>query len=143
MSEPLFEDEVVNAVRDHLESEGYRIESYAKATEHGDDIVAESADGEVQLYIEAKGETSSREGSKRYGKPFTRNQVKDHVAKAFYRAAKMRENRSGSETMVGVAFPKNQDHEEMVGEIENALSDLEIEVFWVDSETQVTAAGNW
>lgn len=143
MSDPLFEDEVVTAVRSHLQEEGYRIESYAEATERGDDIIAESPNGEVKLYIEAKGGTSSRESSKRYGEPFTRNQVKDHVAKAFYRAAKMRENRGGSETKVGVAFPKNEDHKEMVGEIESALSDLEIEVFWVDGETQVTVAGNW
>ena len=143
MSDPLFEDEVVNAVRDYLQSEGYRIESYANATEHGDDIVAESASGEARLYIEAKGGTSSRESSKRYGEPFTRNQVKDHVAKAFYRAAKMRQKRNGSEIKVGVAFPKNEDHKEMVGEIENAMSDLGIEVFWVDGETQVTVSGNW
>ena len=141
MSSPLFENEVVSAVRGYLQSEGYRIESFARAKEHGDDIVAESSDAKV--FIEAKGATSSREGSKRYGEPFTRNQVKDHVAKAFYRAAKMRENRGNNNVQVGVAFPKNADHEEMVSKIDCSLSDLRIEVFWVDREENVTVAGNW
>lgn len=141
MSEPLFEDEVVSAVREYLQSESFRIDSYARATEHGDDIVAES--GDTQVFIEAKGATSSRKGSKRYGEPFTRNQVKDHVAKAFYRAAKMRQNRGNDHVRVGVAFPKNADHEEMVSEIENALSDLGIEVLWVDRDEKVTVSGNW
>lgn len=126
MSDSLFEDEVVTAVRNRLHDEGYRIESYVEVTERGDDIIAESPNDEVKLYIEAKRGNSPRESSKRYGEPFTRNQIRDHVVKAFYRSARMRENRGGSETKVEVEFLKNEDHKEMVGEIDNALSDLEI-----------------
>jgi hypothetical protein len=139
----LFEDEVVDAVCSHLESAGYTIDEFARATEHGDDIVASHADTSTSVYIEAKGATSSREGSKRYGKPFNRGQVKDHVAKAFYRAVRMKENRDGDNVKVGIALPRNPNHVEMVNAIAQGLSALEIEVFWVDEEKEVTTAGNW
>ena len=143
MSDPLFEDDVVNAVREHLAEEGFNIKSVATARQRGDDIIAVSETGKTKVYVEAKGATSSREGSKRFGESFSRSQVKDHVAKAFYRAAKMRKNRDGEAIQVGMALPRNDDHLEMVDKIAISLSDLEIEVFWVDQGKNVTAVGNW
>jgi hypothetical protein len=58
----LTEDEVVAAVRGHLEGAGWVIKTWALAIEHGDDIVAER-EGR-RLIVEAKGEGSSKTGSR-------------------------------------------------------------------------------
>lgn len=131
----LIESDVIAAVCDYLRAEGYEIRQQLAETEQGDDIKA--VQGTVILLIEAKGETSSKKGSKRFGKPFSRSQVLDHVAMAFYRAAKMR----GDGVRVAMAFPDNQQHREMVAEIRQAVRDLKIAVFWVAGNGSVRESG--
>ena len=80
----LYEDHVVDAVRDHLKALGRTIESVAYAHQHGDDIVASS--GQRTLRIEAKGEGSSKAGTNRFNKPFTLGQCKVSASKATFRA---------------------------------------------------------
>ena len=131
----LIESDVIAAVCDYLRAEGYEIRQQLAETEQGDDIKA--VQGTAILLIEAKGETSSKKGSKRFGKPFSRSQVLDHVAMAFYRAAKMR----GDGVRVAMAFPDNQQHREMVAEIRQAVRDLKIAVFWVAGNGSVRESG--
>lgn len=100
-------------------------------TEPGDDIVAERDGREIR--VEAKGEGSEKPHTSRYGKRFSKPQVKNHVAVALYRAARMR----SSDVRSGVAFPNNADHREMVGPIQAALDDLGIIVFWTNTDGTV------
>jgi HJR/Mrr/RecB family endonuclease len=65
----LTEDQVVEAVAVHLTAQGWVVKSRALATQHGDDLVL-SRNG-VRLVVEAKGEGSSKPGTKRYGQTFT------------------------------------------------------------------------
>ncbi len=139
----LTESDVIKAVCDFLEGKGYKILQQLKESEKGDDIIAVSADGRERVFIEAKGETSSRKTSAIYGKPFSRGQVRVHVAEAFYRAAQKLENDGVNSISAGIALPDNQDHTEMVGRIKRALEILHIEVFWVSSEGLVEVEGIW
>ena len=82
----LTESDVIKAVCRFLGSRGYRVTQALNEMQTGDDIVAWSADGK-KIMIEAKGETSSKSHTSRFGKPFSSGQVLDHVSKAFYRAA--------------------------------------------------------
>ena len=132
ISPMLLESDVIAAVSDCLRTEGYEILQQLSETQRGDDIVA--ARGDETMLIEAKGETSSKEGSKKYGRPFSRSQVLDHVAMAFYRAVNMR--RGG--VQVGMAFPENAHHKEMVSDIKTAVRELKIFVFWVSKDGLVT-----
>lgn len=140
---PLFESCVICAVRGYLEQSGYQVEQALSESEQGDDIVASSPRDGIRLYIEAKGATSSKPGSKRYGRPFSPAQVRDHVANAFYRAAHMLTRTSDFSTRVGMALPDNADHQRRVAEIGGALRNLGVEVFWVSSERVVTRQGYW
>src|SRR5262245_42130224 len=100
----LTEFQVITAVCSFLKKNGFHI-TYAKCeTEHGIDIQAMTPNGK-NVSSEAKGETSSRQGSNRYGKPFDGGQVRDHVSKAFFCAA--RDRATG---LAGLAFPKNEAH---------------------------------
>lgn len=78
----LYENDVIEAVCKYLKDQDFNMLSKCTTTEKGDDIVAKHLFGKYNLYIEAKGETSSIERTSRYGKPFTDKQMLDHVAKA-------------------------------------------------------------
>jgi hypothetical protein len=68
----LTEWEVIEAVREFLESRGYRVTQALNENQVGNDIVAWSVDGQ-KVMIEAKGETSSKSHTSRFGKPFFRS----------------------------------------------------------------------
>ena len=68
----LTENDVIDAVVSHLTGKGWNIETISRTDQRGIDILANK--GRTSLAIEAKGETSNRRGSSRYGKPFTSSQ---------------------------------------------------------------------
>lgn len=136
----LYEDDIIDAVCSHLESRGFTIERRCLSTERGDDIVASHTSG-LRLYIEAKGEGSSREGSPRHGRSFHSGQVFDVVAKAFYRAAVMlQEAHEGERRCAGLALPDTPAFRRRVSAIDQALHRLELPVFWVEPTRRVTVS---
>ena len=132
----LYEDDIVDAVCAHLRRNKFTVIQKLSAKERGDDIIATGRGRISKLHIEAKGETSSRRGSGRYGSPFRGFQIQDHVANAFFRAAKMAiDGRVG-----GMALPKNTAHEQCVATIQHAIDALGIIVFWVAPDRSVTTS---
>lgn len=129
----LYEDDVVRAVMRHLELEGWSIDSFALSHEHGDDIVATRRGR--RLVVEAKGDGSSKSNTARFGKPFTRNQVKTHVAVAVLRAMRVV---SVEEAQAAVALPDSDFHRVEIDRIAPALLKLGVQVFWVASDRSVT-----
>ena len=132
----LYEDDVIDAVCDHLQRHGFTVIHKSTSKMRGDDIIARGPGSTRDLHIEAKGETSKLEGSSRYGKRFDNAQVLDHVANAFYRAAKMATNgRIG-----GIALPATSAHKKRVADIEHALDRLDIIVFLVAGDRTVSTS---
>lgn len=78
--------------------------------------------------------------------PFTRNQVRTHVAVAFYTAAKLLREPppvSGQRRRVAIALPDNQHHAEFILAISKPLTSLGIGVFWVTEARVVRFDGPW
>jgi len=135
----LTESDVTEAVCRFLKTRGYRVTQQLSESEAGDDIIAYSANG-TKVMIEAKGETSSKSHTPRFGKPFSSGQVLDHVSKAFYRAASY----VAEHVSAGIALPKNNAHVSVVTRVQPVLARLNIEVFWVQPEgREVEVTGNW
>jgi len=134
----LTENQVIKAVCEFLEYNGWKIIQKALTTEKGHDIIA-NKNGSV-LKIEAKGETSDHQGSARYGKPFDGAQCRDHVANAFYSAAAALQASGSYELIAGIALPLTRWHQALIEHIKLALNKLEIVVFWVDKDNRVTLA---
>ena len=102
----------------------------ASTTQRGVDLVADK-DG-TQLWIEAKGETSSRVESRRYGQPFNAGQIADHVAKAFFAAVSHSEQRvNGRKVRAGIALPDTPLNRRRIEMVEGSVARLGITVFWV------------
>jgi len=140
----LTEDDIVDAVCDYLEANGYSIQKRSATTERGDDIVAMKASSGITLYIEAKGETSNRRSSARFGKPFDSAQCRDHVANAFYSAASNFQGADVSKSRrAGIALPKIQRHQDCIAKIQAALDGLQIAIFWVSPDLSVRVASKW
>jgi hypothetical protein len=116
----LYEPDVSAIFVKYLENLGYKIRQELKPTERGVDIIAEN-DSEV-LCIEVKGETSWLKTSKRFGKPFTSNQVVHHVARALYSSLKDFDKQAyGSKTKVAMAFPDTSEFRKRVTLISKSL----------------------
>jgi hypothetical protein len=134
----LIESDVIRAVMVYLERAGHTIQSHCNENQRGHDIDGLTSEGS-RILIEAKGETSSKASSKRYGQAFDSKQVNSHVSKAFTRAA----SHFSTGVLSGIALPKSNAHLEAIQQIRSALEYLEIEVFWVLSDQTVEVAGYW
>ena len=84
------ENAVVDAVCRRLLAQGCKVVQRLSTIEQGVDIIAEDPKTGRRFLIEAKGGTSSREGSARFGKPYTQTQVFDRVAKGVFTCVQLR-----------------------------------------------------
>ncbi len=141
----LFESDVVDAVCHYLARYGFTIRQSLAPSQQGIDIIA-IREGPVltELVVEAKGETSERSGSHRYGQPFNSAQVKIHIAEAFYTAAALTFPPTPHQLRrVAVALPKNALHERYATRIQPALTALGIGVFWITPDKTVLLVAPW
>ena len=129
----LTENDIVSILIEHLSRNGYEINQALQTHQHGIDIIAENA--KHILYIEAKGETSSKEHTNRYGNAFDKNQIKSHVSRAILASMKiLHEKPAGTKTKVGIALPDTTDHRDLVEKILNPIKTLGIKVFFVSDD---------
>jgi hypothetical protein len=109
------------------------IDRYATTSQTGIDIVGSR--GAARIYVEAKGVTSSKAGTKRYGKKQNSSQVAIQIATAFLKTAELRASHPNAE--VAIALP---DHAGMRGRIERIapiLQQSRIGVMWVREDGHV------
>ena len=125
------ENDVVNAMVSFLKGKGYEITQALSTDEHRVDIIAKSSTG-INCFIEAKGGTSSKEGTNRYGKPFNKSQVFTHISVALTKSLQAIQNHSQQNFFVGIALPKDQNHFSLIGSINKPLKQIGIKVYFVD-----------
>jgi len=138
----LTENDVIQAVAASLQQRGFRIERAASTSDRGPDIEAEHAASGRRLLVEAKGGTSSKDHTRRFGLAFTPGQALSHVSRAFYHAAKLKQLGTGRGDRVALAFPDDPVHRRLIDGIRVALDTLGIAVFFVDAERRVTVQGD-
>ena len=131
------ENDVIAAVGRFLGTEDWDVLQSLDTRQTGVDLVAVHRASSRRLHVEAKGATSSKSGTRRYGRPFTSSQVLDHVAKAFYAAARVPEDSSSA-----IAVPLNDLQQKHMQAIRRSLRFLGIAVFWVSGE-KVVDTWNW
>ena len=131
------ENEIVDAVCAHLERTGFRVTQKLSTVQQGVDIIAAHPSSGRRLLIEAKGGTSSREGSNRFGKPYTQSQVFDRCGKGVFTALKLRAQEPAHTTTV-LATPDSRWFRSYLGDVAPLLRPLGIEV-WVVSEAGVVS----
>ena len=108
----LYEDDVVDAVCRFLERNDYVVRQSLTSVQRGHDIIADKhGDPTWTLYVEAKGEGSSKTTTARYGSSFNSGQVFDHVAKAVLKALRVASwDTTEPASRAGIALPENAAH---------------------------------
>lgn len=128
LTEPVILERLSNYLRRH----GYTNIRVINGRTHGDDLRATAPNAKFTLHVEAKGETSAHEGSRRFGKPFNHSQIRDHVGTAIYKALCMRSSASrGDKRRIALAFPDIPVKRHVCRPVVRALHELDIGVFWV------------
>ena len=128
----LDENAVILAIGKHLMLSRYEIKQQLSTTEHGVDVIAEHPVSKVRVLVEAKGGTSSRLGSKRYGKPYTQNQVFDRVAKGIFTCLQLRTEYPDKHMVrVILAIPEKPSHfKKYIESVASSLEPAGIEVWF-------------
>ncbi|MBN1460422.1 MAG: hypothetical protein JXA57_12875 [Armatimonadetes bacterium] len=135
----LNENDVVASVCAHLESCGYTIHSTCTTKQTGEDIVAVHPSTGERLSIEAKGATSAREHSARFGQPFDSAQIRVHVSEAVFKAVQVLSAATDAAPVVaGIALPATTYHHSMVRLVMPVLDRLQVRLFWVHADGKVT-----
>ena len=126
------ENDVVEAVATHLRKNGWHIEGTSSTNERGHDVLATK--GGTTLAVEAKGGTSSKPSTNRYGKPFNSGQKLSHVSRALYEAVAVF---GAGQYRPGIALPSDDEHRALIEAIGPALNVLHIAIFLVDDDFTV------
>jgi len=133
------ENVITDLVCAHLTTTGWQVLHRCSTTEQGIDIVASR--GVIECLIESKGGTSSREGSARFGKPYTESQVFDRVAKGFYTVACLRSEK-GDRPVIGLALPDTQLFRKYSAKVARSAKLLRITFYWVCPDKSVKEETN-
>jgi len=133
----LDENDVIEILSAYLKQEGYEILQALHTTEKGIDLIAHKPGMIGRLFVEAKGGTSSREGSNRFGKPYTKNQVFDRVSKGFYSVVLLRAEHLGPDE-VAFAGPDTTWFREYLQPIIPTAEQLGIKIFLVSEDRSVS-----
>lgn len=142
-SPPLFDENfVVECVAAFLVRHGFVIEQKLTTKELGVDIRATHPQSNEIWLVEAKGQTSSKLQSLRYGKPFNASQIRVHVAMAFYAASMLRQRHPDRNAVhVGIALPDDNGHRTRVADIAQIITNAGIKMLWVSVAGQVRLGG--
>jgi hypothetical protein len=129
------EDEVVAAIRNALAARGCKIVSFASTNQVGIDVHATL--GKRTIYIEAKGVTSSKAKSARFGQLQTSSQIFIQVAAALMKCAELKS--ASPDAYVAIAVPEHSRMRGRVERIEPVLRAADIGVLWVANDGTVVA----
>jgi hypothetical protein len=134
------ENAIVNAVCERLVRDGCEIVSRCTTTQRGIDVVARATNGQ-HFYVEAKGGTSTREGSARFGKTYSPSQIFDRVAKGVFTCLQLRSKHPNvSDERVVLALPDDQRFRVYVESVDSQLRAVAIEVWFVSSSLKPAGA---
>ena len=86
-----------------------------------------------EIWIEAKGKTSARETSSRFGLGFNDAQCHDHFSRAFFKACEMRDEakRSGKNVRIAMAFAHTKHYQKYCNRTNGTRKELGIGLFWI------------
>ena len=126
---PIDENAVVEAVCVRLKREGHSIIRRANTTQRGIDVEAIHITSRQIVLVEAKGATSARPSSARYGSTYNGNQVFDRVAKGVYTVLKIKQDNPWARVIL--ALPDQRDFRKRANGVASRLEAVAIEIWYL------------
>lgn len=137
----LTENEIIRLVILELKSHDFELISKCNTNQTGIDILLKK--NNYILLIEAKGATSSKKGTPRYGLPFDSGQALTHTSAAIYKAIDLITRHQGNDNyIVGIALPLEKNTVKHVEKVKYVLTKLGIIIFWVNDEKVIIETPN-
>lgn len=133
----LDEHQVIGGVCRFLQECGYTILQQLTTAQHGIDVIAIRPGADGRLLIEAKGGTSSQEGSARSGLAFTSSQVENRVAKAVLKLMRLHCRERQPKDVVAIALPSRPEYQRKLTEVRPLLESNGWGVFWLREDETV------
>lgn len=127
----LTENHITEIFVKYLQAKKFKSITYLNTKQKGFDISALNQNNQ-RFFAEVKGETSSKENSKRYGQYFTGKQIWSHVAVALFATLRSMNKPEYKDAQFAMVFPMN--HEPMMSYIKESMDKLGILVFFVSEE---------
>ena len=129
------ENEIVEAMVSFFKKKRFSVSQSRSTNQKGVDIIAKSPRG-ITYYIEAKGGTSSKPNTARYGRPFSKNQANTHISVAITKCfQKLQE--SSNKCIVGIALPKDENHLSIIKSIVKPLQKTKLKVYFINKDKKV------
>ncbi|MBT4024851.1 hypothetical protein [Desulfobacula sp.] len=130
----LTENNIVDFVSKYLEKDGCTITQALNTKQQGIDIVAEHPQ-KGYCFVEAKGATSSKKGSSRYGKEFNSSQIRTHMGVAILKSFQTLQLHPTSQ--VAIALPNNKGHRGIIDSMQLPIRNSGIRVYLVNEDGSV------
>ena len=140
----IYEDFVIGSVARHLAERNYETLEQANVNKSGIDLIMKQRVTKERIFVEAKGQGSSKPKSNRYGQEFTESQVFDCVAKAVFKAMETQNREDFTESDIScVAFPLTEKFRRWQSKIRPKLAMMHIVTFWVEADGSVKDVDGW
>jgi len=136
----LNEENVVDAVCGYFGRRGLIVTQKLRTTQRGTDIIAERQRDGRKILVEAKGDTSTRPGTSRHGKPFTASQIRTHTGVALLKAAELLQLNGRARTTVCIAVPDSDRQRRVFRGIDGCLRQLGVTLLLVDPASMKVSA---
>ncbi|MFA5687776.1 MAG: hypothetical protein WC959_01280 [Kiritimatiellales bacterium] len=128
------ENETIEKLCDFLIKQGWKIKSKVLAGERGIDVEAIDPNNKLFL-IEAKGSTSSKKGSSRFGKPYKKTQVFDVASKGLMLCFHHLMKKSSCD--IGFVYPANKHFSFYIDPLVPMLTSIGLTLFCVHANGHV------
>jgi len=132
----LNENHVVEAVKIYLQAKGFEIISSSYTDQTGWDIHAKKK--QLNLKIEAKGETSSKPYTQRYGQKQTKGQHRQNLEAAIFKLLWGKLQEGKDQVQYGLAIPRNGFYEYYLDVLKPFFREQGTKIFWVEESGRVT-----
>lgn len=123
----LTENDVTAVLENHFLSQTCQVTKLTTKQKGIDMIIVDSIG--QKTYIEVKGETSANEKSKRFGQPFSGNQIWTHGSVALMKTFELMCRPENKDVRFAIGVPEN--HEVMFRRIEAVVRKMEIMIYLV------------
>lgn len=131
----LTENEIIDIIISYYSNLGYSNTKKNYTNQKGIiDLVFQKDKNTV--FVEAKGETSSKPNSSNFGNPFSSSQVRNHIANSIYQIFTVLKYKT-EHTFFILAFPDNADHRNYLEPIKHVLKEININVLLIDKNKQI------
>lgn len=124
----LTENRITDLLVEYFKQKNFNILTALNSKQKGIDVVVEDLNG-LKYIFEVKGETSASETSRRFGKPFTGNQIWTHVSVAILKMLTLINDEGYYGSVFALALPLN--HKELIQKIKPSLITIGIKVYLV------------